>query len=166
MAIFEALDFLKINYEVLEHEAISTIEQAKKVSDQIEGLGCKCLFLKDKKKHYYLVLLDEDKRIDMKSFAHIANCSRISFASDIELEQILHLKPGSVTPLGIMNDRENLVSVWIEDDLKEKKVLVHPDCNTKTVSLLVEDLIRFMEHFNHEYHFFNADMKEDERISF
>lgn len=161
MNIFDVLNSLKIQYEVLEHEEISTIEQAKKVSDQIEGLGCKCLFLKDKKKKYYLVLLDEDKRMDMKAFAHIANCSRISFAKDEELEEILNLKPGGVTPLGIMNDSDNLVSVWIEDDLKGKKVLVHPDCNTKTVSLLVEDLVRFIVHFNHEYHFFDAEANEN-----
>lgn len=155
MTIFERLDQLNISYQVIEHEPIATIEEAKKVSNQIDGVGCKCLFLKDKHKHYYLVLMNENNRMDLKSFSKIVGCSRLSFAHEEELEQILHLKPGSVTPLGIIHDQDNVVSIWIEQALEREKVLVHPNCNTMTLSIEMKDLLLFITHENHQYHFFH-----------
>lgn len=75
----------------------------------------------------------------------------LSFARREELKKILGLEPGSVSPLGIINDKKNLVTLMIEKELKNKTLLVHPNVNTKTMSIRFEDLIKFIEQEKHKY---------------
>ena len=107
MDIFKILDELKINYDVLEHQAVYTVEEAKQLEDMIEGLGCKNLFLTDKKENYFLLVLEENKKANLKELAKLLNVSKLTFASEEALQEILGLEPGSVTPLSIINDKEN-----------------------------------------------------------
>ena len=86
-----------------------------------------------------------------KEIAKITGASHLSFASKDELEKILLLKQGSVTPLGIINDIENKVILVIEKELKDKKILVHPNTNTKTIAINYNDLIKFIEFRKHKY---------------
>ena len=90
----------------------------------------------------------------MIEIASLLNVSHLSFASTEALKNILKLKQGSVTPLGIMNDRDNLVELVIDSDLKDKKVLVHPNTNTRTISIDFNDLIKFIEYEKHKYVYF------------
>lgn len=68
-----------------------------------------------------------------------------------ELNEILKLTKGSVTPLGIINDKDNLVTILLDKDLIDKRILVHPNVNTKTISLEYKDLIKIIEYANHNY---------------
>ena len=79
------------------------------------------------------------------------NETRLSFASEKELKDILNLTIGSVTPFGLVNDRENLVTLLIDKELENQKVLVHPNVNTKTVSIQLSDLIKLVEYIKHQY---------------
>ena len=65
--------------------------------------------------------------------------------------EVLSLESGSVTPMGIINDQENKVLIVIGEELVDKKLLVHPNVNTKTMSLHYKDLIKYIEYLNHEY---------------
>lgn len=151
MNLYEILDSLNIKYEEVEHKAVFTSEQAQFIKLEIDGIGCKNLFLTDKKGKYFLVLLPDNKRANIKELAKIAGVSHLSFASNDELEKILLLKQGSVTPLGIINDVDNKVVLVIDKELKDKKLLVHPNINTKTISIEYKDLIKFIEFEKHKF---------------
>ena len=153
MNILEILSFLHISYEVMEHEAVYTVEDAKKISHMIDGVGCKNLFLTDGKK-YYLVILRDDKRLDMKKLSLAISSKHLSFTSPKKLQDILNLTPGSVTPFGIIHDVNHEVIVVIDSDLKNQKLLFHPNINTKTLSISFDDLIRFLEYEKNKYLFF------------
>ena len=154
MDIYDILKELNIDYDEIQHEAIFTVDEAKIINNRIIGIGCKNLFLTDKKGRYFLILMEENRRANMKEIARLLNVSHLSFASTEALKNILKLKQGSVTPLGIMNDRDNLVELVIDSDLKDKKVLVHPNTNTRTISIDFNDLIKFIEYEKHKYVYF------------
>lgn len=151
MDIFKILDELKINYDVLEHQAVYTVEEAKHLEDMIEGLGCKNIFLTDKKGNYFLLVLEENKKANLKELAKLLNVSKLTFASEEALQEILGLEPGSVTPLSIINDKENKILLIIDNDIVDKKILVHPNTNTKTMSIEFKDIEKLIEYTNHKY---------------
>ena len=150
MNIEEKLENLKIKYDIVEHPAVYTVEEAKQKVPNIEGIGCKNLFLKTKKKEYFLYTLPDDKQIDLKELSKKLSVTRFHFASREDLEDNLNITPGSVTPLAIINDNENKVTVVLDKELKNKKILVHPNRNTATISIFYQDLIKLIESENHK----------------
>ena len=150
LTLYDVLNHLDISYDEIEHEKVVTIEDAIKVSSKIDGFGTKSLFLTDGN-HFYLVVLSEFKRANMKELAKLVGCKKLSFASNYDLDSTLGLEEGSVTPLGIMNDKYKEVTILIDKDLVNCKVLLHPNINTKTISITCADLIRYIEYFEHEY---------------
>lgn len=112
----------------------------------------KNLFVRDdKKRNYYLITVKGDKRVNLKEFKQKNNTRQLSFASEKDLLEIMNLTPGSVTPLGVLNDKENKVIVFIDKDFMEGPNIigVHPNDNTATVWLKVKDLINIIkEHGN------------------
>ena len=151
MTIYDILDELKISYEEISHKAVFTVEEANAIEQQIKGLGCKNLFLTNKKGKYYIYVLEDSKQANLKELQSFLNEKRLSFGKEEELNEILNLTKGSVTPLGIINDKENLVTVLLDKDLIDKRILAHPNVNTKTVSLEYQDLIKIIEYTNHNY---------------
>lgn len=151
MNLYDVLKKIEINYEEVEHEAVYTIEQAKLIENRLDGVGCKNLFLTNRKGKYLLVILEENKKANIKEIEKIASISHLSFASEEDLENILNLKRGSVTPFGIINDSQNKVLLVIDKDLKDNLLLFHPNVNTKTMSVTYDDLIKFIEYEKHEY---------------
>lgn len=151
MNLYETLNQLNIQYKEIEHEPVYTVEQAQFIKKYIEGTGCKNLFLTNKKNQYYLVILEESKQLDIKKLAQLVNQPHLSFAGSQRLKRILDLQPGSVTPLGIINDKDNLVTLLIDKELQNKNLLVHPNTNTKTLSISYDDLIKFIEYENHTW---------------
>ncbi len=152
MDIYKILMELNINYEEIEHKAIYTAEEAlqEDIANKIDGIGCKNLFVKSKDR-YYLIFIKAEKRADLKAIAHLVNEAKLSFASEEELKDILDLTIGSVTPLGLVNDKNNLVTLLIDKELANEKVLAHPNINTKTVSMQLSDLIKLVQHIKHQY---------------
>ncbi len=151
MNIYEVLEELKINYDEIEHPAVYTVEEANKLERMLEGVGCKNLFLTDKKGHYYLYILKDDKRADLKDLAFKLKVLKLTFGSEEDLNTLLGLSKGSVTPLGIINDKDNKVTLVIDKDLVDKKLLCHPNVNTKTISIEYKDLIKLIEYEKHNY---------------
>ena len=149
--LFEILDKLEIKYELLEHDAVYTVDEAKELDNMIEGIGCKNLFLTNKKGKYFLVMIHEDKRANIKEIESLVDCKHLSFGKEEDLKEVLGLEAGSCTPLGIVNDKENKVVLVFDKDLVDKKVLCHPNKNTATLSLEFSDLIKFIEYLEHKY---------------
>lgn len=150
MNIYEILKDLNIQYEELEHEAIYTVEEANRIESMIEGIGCKNLFLTDKNR-YFLYVLKDDKRADLKKLAKYLNVLRLSFGNEDKLMELLGLTKGSVTPLGIINDKDSKVTIILDKDLVGGKLLCHPNINTKTMSIEYTDLIKIIEYTKHNF---------------
>lgn len=146
MDILDVLDKLNIKYNMQEHKAVYTVEEMQEIFLDMEGIGCKNLFLKDAKKNLFLYTLPEDKRADLKTLPEKINSKRLSFANENDLQTYLGLIPGAVTPLGIINDKEQKVTVVLDKELKNNKVLIHPNRNTATISIKYDDLIKFIKY--------------------
>jgi len=152
MDLYTVLTDLGIIYEEIEHNPVYTVEQAQSIKSKISGVGCKNLFLTDRRRtKYLLVILEENKRANLKHIASIAEISHLSFVGNDEMYELLCLSPGSVSPFGIIHDKSNKVDLLIDFDLQGKKLLVHPNINTKTVSIAFDDLIKFIRYTNHCY---------------
>lgn len=151
MEVLDLLDSLLIVYEKVNHKAVFTCDEAKFICDMISGVPVKNLFLKDENSNYYVLLLPDYKRVNFKDLESILCVKHFSFGSENMLMELLGLVKGSVTPLGIINDKDNKVIVLIDKDLVGKKILCHPNVNTCTISLECSDLFRFIEFLEHNY---------------
>ena len=113
----------------------------------------KNLFVRDdKKRNYYLITVKGDKRVDLKEFKRKNNTRPLSFASEDDLKTIMGLIPGAVTPLGILNDTDCKVQVFIDKEFMDESGLigVHPNENTATVWLRTEDLMSIIKEHGNE----------------
>ena len=113
----------------------------------------KNLFVRDdKKRNYYLITVKGNKKVDLKEFRKNNNTRPLSFASENDLMTILNLIPGSVTPLGLLNDQELKVNFYLDKEfLTGKEIIgVHPNDNTATLWLKVEDLITLIKDHGNE----------------
>lgn len=151
----EIYDFLKnqnIWNEVTEHKAVYNMAELSEIDVPYPEADAKNLFVRDdKKRNYYLITVKGDKRVNLKEFKQKNNTRQLSFASEKDLLEIMNLTPGSVTQLGVLNDKENKVIVFIDKDFMEGPNIigVHPNDNTATVWLKVKDLINIIkEHGN------------------
>ncbi len=141
-----ALDAADVRYELAEHEAVSTVEQAHGAGIPFAAFGAKNLFVRDdRKRRYYLVTMPDDKRVPLKELQGRIGSRRLSFASPADLADRLALSPGSVTPLGALHDGARDVEVVFDRALVERgRVAVHPCDNTATVLVGTRDLIRLL----------------------
>lgn len=155
MDLYTILSNLGIAYEEVEHDPVYTVEQAQSIKSKISGIGCKNLFLTDHRRtKYLLVILEESKQADLKQIAAVAETSRLSFGSNEELYELLRLSPGSVSPFGIIHDIGNRVTLLIDADLQGKRLLFHPNINTKTMAISFDDTRKFIEYASHAYKIF------------
>ena len=144
--VYALLKELDIPFVRHEHPPVYTVEEAKQYWNDIPGVHCKNLFLRDKKgKNHFLVVMPHDKPLDLKKMASIIGADNLSFASPERLMKHLRLEPGSVTPFGIINDEENNVRVIVDTDLiSPGKVNFHPNVNTRTVTISADDFKKFL----------------------
>ena len=155
--VLKKLDELNIKYDLVDHPPVYTIDEMENLNLEEKGHIIKNLFLKNSNgKKHYLVILRGDKKADLKSIKSQINSTALSFASEERLEKYLGLLKGSVTPLGIINDKEHCVNVVIDEDLKNQNVIgVHPNVNTATVFISYNDMIKFIKHFGNEIFYVN-----------
>lgn len=115
----EVYDYLRernIGFETTEHQAVYTMEELSDVVLPYPEADAKNLFVRDdKKRQYYLITVKGDKRVDLKAFRRQHATRPLSFASENELMDILGLIPGAVTPLGILNDAEHRVQLYLDE---------------------------------------------------
>lgn len=147
----ETLEFLNRNgiaFELFEHIAIFNMEEAAEIDLPWPSDEAKNLFVRDdKKRNYYLITVKGDKRVDLKQFRKEHGTRALSFASAEDLQAKLKLDPGSVTPLGLLNDESGSVILYLDAAFLEGTAMigVHPNDNTATVHLKTDDLIHLLE---------------------
>ena len=153
--VLERMKELGIPEKLFVHKAVYTMEELEETDKEnpylAEGASVKNLFLKEHNSdRYYLIVLTGNKRADIKEIRHYLGCKPMSFASEEELIGILGVTHGAVSPLCVMNDTMNRVTVVIDDDLRRGKLLgVHPCENTSTVYLSYEELDTFVRSCGH-----------------
>lgn len=148
--IYQFLDDKGIDYEKTEHQAVYNMEDLEAVALPYPEWDAKNLFVRDdKKKNYYLITVKGEKRVDLKEFRKKQGVRNLSFASAEDLLQILGLTPGAVTPLGLLNDEECRVHLYLDAFFAGNRIGVHPNDNTATVWLWADDVMRLIqEHGN------------------
>ena len=150
--IYEYIKNKQIWYEITEHKAVYSMSEISEVEIPYPESDAKNLFVRDdKKENYYLITVRGNKRVNLKEFRKENNTRPLSFASEKELKEIIQILPGSVSPLGILNDTENKVKVFIDKEFVEKTDIIgiHPNDNTATIWLKTQDLINIIkEHGN------------------
>lgn len=152
----EIYDFIKsknIWHEITEHKAVFNMNELSEIEVPYPEYDAKNLFVRDdKKRNYYLITVKGDKRVDLKEFRRQNNTRPLSFASEQELMSIMNLIAGSVTPLGMLNDKELKVALYLDKDfLNGKQIIgIHPNENTATLWLKVEDLISIIKEHGNE----------------
>jgi len=149
-ALFARLDSLGIASRTVSHPPVFTVEEAKALRGQLPGGHVKNLFLRNKKGEMWLVVAEEDRKLDLKALAERLGAGRVSFGSAERLMQYLGVIPGAVTPLGLINDRKAEVRVVIDKALLAHDPLnVHPLVNDRTTAIAPADLLKFIESCGH-----------------
>lgn len=139
---YKFLDHNHISYEITEHQAVFSMNELCSVELPYPDCDAKNLFVRDdKKQNYYLITVKGNKRADLKDFRKKHGLRPLSFASPDELMAIMHLTPGSVTPLGVLSDEERKVQVFLDDAFCDGLIGIHPNDNTATVWLKTNDLV-------------------------
>ena len=150
--IYAVLEGLGIAYRMHEHPPVFTVEEADEHRGRMTGGASKNLFLRNKKgNRHYLMVVESDRPLNLKEMQGLLGESSLSFASPERLERYLGLKPGSVSPFGIVNDTGNEVIVIVDNGLMDHDTVnFHPNINTATLAISREDFRRFLEHSGNE----------------
>ncbi len=145
-SVYQFLREQDIPFETTEHKAVFNMEELTSVELPYPEWDAKNLFVRDdKKRNYYLITVKGDKRVDLKEFRRQHGLRSLSFASAEDLLSIMGLTPGSVTPLGILNDAEHRVYLYLDAEFFGNKIGVHPNDNTATVWMLADDLMTLIQ---------------------
>ena len=151
---YDLLDKLGIPYERVDHEAADTMEACLAIDEILApAVICKNLFLcNTQKTKFYLLMIREDKKFKTKEISHQINSPRLSFAPAEYMEEYLDITPGSVSVLGLMNDKEHHVQLLVDEDvLKGEYFGCHPCINTSSLKMKTKDVFeRFLPAVHHD----------------
>lgn len=151
--VYEVLKELNISFEYHEHPPIPTIEEAKKYWRGLNTTKCKNLFFRNHKgNRHYMVLLEHAKDLAIKDLEKMLKQGKLSLASEKRLYKYLQIKPGSVSPFGLIHDTNNHVHVFIDKNLQmAEKISFHPNDNTASLVLNYEDFIKYLKWVGNSY---------------
>ncbi len=140
---YDLLDRLGVAYERVDHEPAMTMEVCQAIDEVLQATICKNLFLCNRQETaFYLLMMPDDKPFRTKDLSAQIGSARLSFAKPEYMEQFLDITPGSVSVMGLMNDKEKRVQLLIDEDvLNSEYVGCHPCINTSSIRLLTKDLV-------------------------
>ena len=144
LRVYDLLDSLGVSYERIDHAPAMTMEVCADIDAALGATMCKNLFLCNRQAtDFYLLMIRGDKQFKTKDVSAQIGSARLSFGSAEHMEALLDLTPGSVSVMGLMNDREGRVRLLIDEDvLKGKYVGCHPCVNTSSLRIRTEDLTK------------------------
>ena len=140
---YDLLDKLGIAYQRIDHEEANTMEACAAIDEALNATICKNLLLCNRQcTQFYLLMLPGEKHFKTSVFSKQIGTSRLSFAAPEYMEKYLDITPGSLSVLGLMNDREGHVELIIDEDiLKSESFGCHPCINTSSLRLKTADLM-------------------------
>lgn len=144
--ILELLDNKNIEYKMIKHQKVYTMDEIKDINLVKEGLIPKNIFLRNANgKIHYLVTCLPNKTVDIKSLANNLNSTRLSFGSPERLKKYLNVCKGSVSPLGFIYDKNSKVIFVFDKELINKTIGVHPNRNDYTIFIKLKTLVKLIE---------------------
>lgn len=153
--LYEIFEKLTIQYEYHEHPPLATIEEAKIHWKDYNSGRCKNIFFRNHKgDRHYLVILEHLRQLNIRDLEKRLRQGKLTFASDQRLKKYLGLDPGSVTPFGLINDRERHVHLFIDEKLNEfDRLTFHPNINTASVVISKSDFFKFLNYTGNTFEF-------------
>ncbi len=154
MAVYELLHKLDIPFKRMDHEPMATIEACHGVDELLGIRMCKNLFLCNTQKTvFYLLMMPGEKKFKTKEVSKQLGVARLSFAPEEFMEEYLHISPGAVSVMGLMNDKEMHVNLLIDEEILAEEYLgCHPCVNTTSLRLISSDVLhKFLPYVKHEY---------------
>lgn len=149
--LLDLLDRAGILWTLEEHEPVFTVEASASLHERLAGMHTKNLFLKDAGGQFWIVTAPHDASVDLKALPAAIGAKKVSFGKAEDMEALLGVSPGAVTPLAAINDANGQVRVVIDSRLAAAPtVWVHPLRNTATIGLSGADLTAFLASQNHE----------------
>lgn len=151
--VYDLLDKLGIEFQRTDHEPAGTMEDCFEIDKILDILVCKNLFLcNSQKTKFYLLMMPGDKKFRTKELSAQINSSRLSFAPYEYMTEYLDIEPGSVSIMGLMNDKENHIQLLIDEDvLKDPYIGCHPCINTSSLKIKTRDIVeKFLPEVHHE----------------
>lgn len=151
--VYDELEKMGIGYEVVNHPPAMTTLEADKFIEGMEGVRSKTMFVSDKKKkRFYLLILDDEKRLDLKKIGDILGESRLRLGSEDNLMEKMKLQFGSVSLFGLLNNKEKDIKVCIDKALLDEKIITfHPNENDATVFITMDDMFKFLDNLGFSY---------------
>ncbi len=142
VAVYDLLDKLGIEYVRVDHEEANTMEACEEIDRALGTAMCKNLFLCNRQKtNFYLLMMPGDKPFKTKDLSKQIGSARLSFAEAEFMEEYLNILPGSVSVMGLMNDKEQHVQLLMDKEVAEGENLgCHPCVNTSSLRLSMADL--------------------------
>ncbi|MCM1304529.1 MAG: prolyl-tRNA synthetase associated domain-containing protein [Lachnospiraceae bacterium] len=153
IAVYELLDKLGIDFQRIDHFEANTMEMCSAIDEMLDAVICKNLFLRNQQKtRFYLLMMPGDKKFKTKELSKQIGSSRLSFGEAVYMEQFLHITPGSVSVMGLMNDMEGRVQLLVDKDVLDGEWFgCHPCMNTSSIRLRLSDLLeKFLPAVRHE----------------
>lgn len=150
--VYDLLDSLNIEYFRTDHEPADTMEACNKIDAVLDVVICKNLFLCNRQKtDFYLLMMPGDKPFKTKELSSQINSARLSFASEQAMLELLDIRPGAVSVMGLMNDKDNRVRLLVDEDvLRDEYVGCHPCVNTSSLKLRTKDVFeKYLKAVNH-----------------
>ncbi len=149
--LFVHLEGLGIRTRTVRHPPVFTVAEARMLRGDLPGAHIKNLFLRNKKGEMWLVVVEEDRVIDLKALGDRLGAGRLSFGSPERLQTYLGVMPGAVTPFALINDRQGRVKVAIDKTVLERSLVnCHPLANDMTTAIAPHDLLAFIASSGHE----------------
>ncbi len=145
--LYKILDNLNIIFEYYEHPPVPTVDLAVKYWKNINATHCKNLFFRNHKgNRHYLVIIEHSNNLAVRDLEQRLKQGKLTLASDKRLFKYLGLEAGSVSPFGLINDEEDHVYVFIDEELgKAENISFHPNINTATLVISFTDFLRFLD---------------------
>ena len=141
--VYDFLDALGISYQRIDHEAAMTMEVCEEIDRVLDAVICKNLFLCNRQEtNFYLLMIAGDKKFKTKDLSSQIGSARLSFGKPEYMEEFLDITPGSVSVLGLMNDKENKVQLLMDEDvIKQEYIGCHPCINTSSMRIKTKDML-------------------------
>ena len=154
--LFELLSVKNKDFQIHDHDPLFTVEDSENLRGEIKGAHTKNLFLKNKKSNFFLFSCEENAEVDIKRFSKSIDAKNLSFANQEYLLQHLGIKPGSVSPLALLNDNDQNVAFYLDEKLFESELInYHPLINTSTITIKTSDFISFLLENNKKINIFS-----------
>ena len=149
---YDELERLNISFDRVDNDVVESMDQCVDISNVLGSEIRKTVLVCNRQKtNYYMVILPAEKRFDTKLFSTNMECSRVSFASGEDMNDILGVLPGSASIASILNDKDNKVLVVIDKEIMDDEYFsCNPGANTSHIKISTDDLKLFLDN-NHEY---------------